>query len=94
VGKWQLRTWTKGTGAAVEPVGAGDRAPVPAQPGRLRALPPRGEWTAAPEGRDAPRGRHRTKLDARRRHASRYVDERAIERLEQLEADLLDSRGG
>jgi hypothetical protein len=94
VSKWQLRTWTKGTGASVEPVGAADRAPVPAQPGWPRALPPRGAWTAAPEGRDAPRGRHRTELDARRRRASRYVDERAIERLEQLETDLLDRGGG
>jgi hypothetical protein len=31
---------------------------------------------------------HRTALDARRRHARRYVDDDAIERLERLEQEL------
>jgi hypothetical protein len=89
VGKWQLRTWTKGTGAAVEPVGATDRAPAPARPGSPRALPPRGPWTAA-TARPAPAaGSHRTAAEARRRHARRFVSDEAIDRLEQLEADLL-----
>jgi len=88
--RWQLRTWTKGTGAAVEPAGATDAPPAPAPPGKPRALPPRAPWTAAAEGRGAPRGRHRTTLEARRRHARRFVSDDAIEQLEQLEADLLD----
>jgi hypothetical protein len=87
VGKWQLRTWTKGTGAAVEPVGAIDAAPVPARPGRPRALPPRGPWTA--DGGGAAAGSHRTAREARRRHARRYAGDEAIDRLEQLEAELL-----
>jgi hypothetical protein len=31
---------------------------------------------------------HRTALDARRRHARRYVDDEAIEQLERLEEEL------
>ena len=86
--RWQLRTWTKGTGAAVEPVGAADRPPAPARPGGLRPLPPRGPWTAhtAPDSR--PGQGHRTAVDARRRHARRVLDDAAIDRLEQLEAEL------
>ena len=90
MGKWQLRTWTKGTGAAVEPVGAADRPPAPAQPGRPRALPPRGPWTAASGAIEPAAGSHRTAAEARRRHARRFVSDAAIERLEELEADLLD----
>jgi hypothetical protein len=89
VGKWQLRTWTKGTGAAVEPVGAADRPPAPARPGSPRALPPRGPWTAETHGYAPAAGTHRTTAEARRRHARRFVSEAAIERLEELEADLL-----
>jgi hypothetical protein len=89
VGKWQLRTWTKGTGAAVEPAGAADRPPVPARPGRPRSLPPRGPWTAGIEGAEPAAGTHRTTAEARRRHARRYVSDAAIDRLEELEADLL-----
>jgi hypothetical protein len=89
VSRWQLRTWTKGTGAAVEPAGATDAPPVPTRPGRPRALPPRGPWTATSEARGAAAGRHRTTLEARRRHAQRFVSDDAIERLERLEADLL-----
>src|SRR5437773_12330863 len=80
VRKWQLRTWTKGTGAAVEPVGAPDAPPVRARPGTPRPLPPRGPWTtSAGRAPEAVRG-HRTAPDARRRHARRYVDDDAIDR--------------
>jgi hypothetical protein len=89
MGKWQLRTWTKGTGAAVEPVGAADRPPAPARPGRPRALPPRGPWTTDAGGPEPAAASHRTAAEARRRHARRFVSDEAIERLEELEADLL-----
>ncbi|HEY7259538.1 MAG TPA: hypothetical protein VH459_10730 [Gaiellales bacterium] len=89
MGKWQLRTWTKGTGAAVEPVGAADRPPAPARPGRPRALPPRGPWTPPTERIEPASGAHRTAAEARRRHARRFVSDAAIARLEELEADLL-----
>jgi hypothetical protein len=92
VSRWQLRTWTKGTGATVEPAGATDAPPAPARPGEPRALPPRGPWAANADGRAAPGGRHRTAAEARRRHARRFVSDAAIERLEQLEADLLGRR--
>jgi hypothetical protein len=92
VSRWQLRTWTKGTGAAVEPAGATDAVPAPARPGEPRALPPRGPWAAAAADRAAPAGRHRTAAEARRRHARRFVSDTAIERLEQLEADLRSRR--
>jgi hypothetical protein len=94
MGRWQLRTWTKGTGAAVEPAGATDHAPAPARPGRPRALPPRADWTAGADTRPAAAGSHRTALAARRRHAGRYASDEAIERLERLEADLLGRRTG
>ena len=89
MGKWQLRTWTKGTGAAVEPVGAADRPPAPARPGIPRALPPREPWTAETDRHETAAGSHRTAADARRRHARRFVSDDAIDRLEELEADLL-----
>jgi hypothetical protein len=89
VGKWQLRTWTKGTGAAVEPVGTVDASPAPARPGRPRALPPRGPWAAGGDSGAAAAGSHRTTHEARRRHARRYADDEAIARLEELEAELL-----
>jgi hypothetical protein len=76
----------------VEPVGAADRPPVPAQPGRPRALPPRAPWTEQ-TGRKVPAaGSHRTAAEARRRHARRFVSDAAIERLEELEAGLLAER--
>ncbi len=87
--RWQLRTWTKGTGAAVEPAGAADASPAPARPGRPRALPPRGPWAARSDRRAAAAGSHRTAREARRRHAARYAGDEAIERLEALEAELL-----
>jgi hypothetical protein len=89
VKRWQLRTWTKGTGAAVEPVGAADSPPSPARPGSPRVLPLRGPWIASPSRPAPPAAGHRTALAARRRHARRYADDEAIERLERLEADLL-----
>ena len=86
--RWQLRTWTKGTGAAVEPAGARDAPPAKARPGALRALPPRGPWAEGMGRPPASVQSHRTTLDARRRHARRYVDDEAIERLERLEEEL------
>jgi hypothetical protein len=35
--------------------------------------------------------RHRTEFDARRRHARRHLDERTLERLEELERQLADA---
>jgi hypothetical protein len=74
----------------VEPAGATDAPPAPARPGRPRALPPRGPWSAGSGGRQEPAGSHRTTLEARRRHARRFVSDEAIERLEQLEERLLE----
>jgi hypothetical protein len=93
VRKWQLRTWTKGTGAAVEPVGAPDTPPVRARPGTPRPLPPRGPWTTAASRGAEPVHGHRTALEARRRHARRYVDDDEISRLEQLEDELRRAAG-
>jgi hypothetical protein len=86
--RWQLRTWTKGTGAAVEPAGAPDGPRARARPGGLPALPPKRPWT--PGGSRAPAAlpRQRLERDVRRRHARGYLDEAALERLEALESEL------
>ncbi len=88
--RWQLRTWTKGTGATVEPAGAADRPRTPARPGGLTALPPKRPW--APGARRAPAALPdpRIEVDARRRHALGYLDRAALERLEALEDALTD----
>jgi hypothetical protein len=88
--RWQLRTWTKGTGATVEPEGAEDRPPVRARPGGLSQPLPTRPWAPAPA---APRtsarlAKHRVSSDARHRHALGYLDEATIKRLETLETDL------
>jgi hypothetical protein len=91
--RWQLRTWTKGTGAAVEPAGAPDRPRTRARPGGLTALPRKRPW--APAGRPAAPSLagQRVETDARRRHARGYLDETALDRLEALESDLAPDAG-
>src|SRR5436305_14409583 len=85
--RWQLRTWTKGTGAAVEPFGAEDAPRAPAQPGRLRPMPPKGR--ELPQAAGPPAGTHLTAPLARRKHALRYMDARTTAALEALEERLL-----
>jgi hypothetical protein len=86
--RWQLRTWTKGTGAAVEPAGAPDRPRTRARPGGLPALPPKRPWGAGASRPPAAPPRRRLDRDARRRHARGYLDEAALARLEALESAL------
>jgi hypothetical protein len=86
--RWQLRTWTKGTGAAVEPAGAPDRPRTRARPGGLTALPPRRPWAPGARRAAAALPSQRVEADARRRHALGYLDEAALERLEALESEL------
>ena len=89
--RWQLRTWTKGTGAAVEPEGADDRPPVRVRPGGLTALPPRRSWTARPGTQSGRLPEHHVAGRARRRHALGYLDAETLERLEALEVELDES---
>jgi hypothetical protein len=89
-GKWQLKTWTKGTGAAVEPVGSKDSFPVEPRPGGLTPLPPKRPW-APRRHRETRPAEHRTTQDARRRHALRNMDEGVIAQLEELERKLADA---
>ncbi|HEY2868644.1 MAG TPA: hypothetical protein VGJ11_04005 [Gaiellales bacterium] len=86
--RWQLRTWTKGTGASVEPAGAPDRPRTRARPGGLPALPPARPWAPGPRRASAPLPAQRVERDARHRHALGYLDEAALDRLEKLEAEL------
>jgi hypothetical protein len=86
--RWQLRTWTKGTGATVEPAGAPDRPRSRARPGGLPAMPPKRAW-APTTTRPKPRlPEPRIERRARQRHALGYLDAASLERLEQLEAEL------
>jgi hypothetical protein len=91
--RWQLRTWTKGTGASVEPAGAPDRPRTRARPGGLPALPAKRQWapTACHTAPALPG--QRVQKDARRRHALGYLDEAALDRLEALESDLDQAPG-
>jgi hypothetical protein len=89
-GTWQLKTWTKGTGAAVEPVGSSDSFPVEARPGGLTPMPPKRARAPRPSRTRA--GQHRTTAEARRRHALRHMDEGTVARLEELERTLGDRR--
>jgi hypothetical protein len=86
--RWQLRTWTKGTGASVEPAGVPDRPPTRARPGGLPKLPPKRPWTQSRRPRPASLPVQRVERDARHRHALGYLDEDALGRLEELEAKL------
>ena len=86
--RWQLRTWTKGTGASVEPAGAPDRPRTRARPGGLPALPPKRPWAPAPRRASMALPVQRVERDARHRHALGYLDQAALERLEELEAEL------
>ena len=72
----------------MEPVGALDRPPVRARPGRLEPLPPQQPWPAsAPRSTPGPPG-HRVSGAARRRHALGYLEPAVLERLEALETEL------
>ena len=82
--RWQLRTWTKGTGASVEPAGAPDRPRTRARPGGLPALPPKRPWAQRRRRGTAPLPVQRVERDARHRHALGYLDEAALVRLEEL----------
>jgi hypothetical protein len=88
-GTWQLKTWTKGTGAAVEPVGSSDSFPVEARPGGLTPMPPK-RVRAPRRHRGTRAGQHRTTAEARRRHALRHMDEETVAELEVLERTLAD----
>ena len=88
--RWQLRTWTKGTGATVEPVGAADRPRTRARPGGLTALPAKRPWAPSPRRAAKALPDPRIEGDARRRHALGYLDPAALERLEALEDALTD----
>jgi hypothetical protein len=87
--RWQLRTWTKGTGAVVEPRGARDAPPARAMPGGLTPLPPPGARRRGQH--DRPAGAHVTSDDAARRLAARHLSEETISALlalrERLAAD-------
>jgi len=86
--RWQLRTWTKGTGASVEPAGAPDRPRTRARPGGLPPLPPKRAWAPTPRRASMPLPAPRVEHAARRRHALGYLDREALERLEALEREL------
>jgi hypothetical protein len=90
--RWQLRTWTKGTGATVEPEGADDRPRGRARPGGLSSPLPTQPWQGGPAAPrlQSRRPKHRVSSDARHRHARGYLDEATISRLEALEAELAD----
>jgi hypothetical protein len=88
-GTWQLKTWTKGTGAAVEPVGSSDSFPVEARPGGLTPMPPK-RVRAPLRHRGTRAGQHRTTAEARRRHALRHMDEETVAELEVPERTLAD----
>lgn len=90
--KWQLRTWTKGTGATVEPVGSGDALEGRARPGGLTPLPPRRPWSERSRRRQSVPQEHVTTGAARRRHALRHMDEAVVAKLEKLEAELAGTR--
>ena len=86
--RWQLRTWTKGTGAIVEPAGAADRPLTRARPGGLTRHPPKRPWSiTAPRPKSRP-PKPRLSGEARRRHALGYLDTASLERLEELETEL------
>jgi hypothetical protein len=87
--RWQLRTWTKGTGATVEPEGAQDGPRGRARPGGLsRPLPTRPFAGAPRSRRQQTLPDHRVSGGARHRHALGYLDEATVERLERLESHL------
>jgi hypothetical protein len=89
--RWQLRTWTKGTGAAVEPEGADDRPPIRARPGGLDALPPRRPWPTRDGALSGRLPEPHVAQRSRRRRALGYLDAETLERLEALETQLDDS---
>jgi hypothetical protein len=91
--RWQLKTWTKGTGATVEPVGAADRPPARARPGGLTSLPPKRPWAPAPPRSRESLPKPRVSSVARHRHALGYLDAESVERLETLENEVLQATG-
>ena len=90
--QWQLRTWTKGTGATVEPTGAPDRPVARARPGGLTHHPPKRPWASTAPHPKPRLPKPRVSGEARRRHALGYLDTASLDRLEELEAALEPSR--
>jgi hypothetical protein len=86
--RWQLRTWTKGTGATVEPAGATDRPLTRARPGGLTRHPPKRPWAATVPRPASRLPKPRVSDEARRRRARGYLDPASLERLEELETEL------
>lgn len=86
--RWQLKTWTKGTGATVEPAGATDRPLTRARPGGLTRHPPKRPWAATVPRPASPLPKPRVSGEARRRHALGYLDTASLDRLEKLETAL------
>jgi hypothetical protein len=86
--KWRLTTWTKGTGAFIEPLDGDGKPEGKARPGGLAPSRPRHAWTPRGTRKDASPGEHRTEPDARRRHALRHLDDETLDRLEELERRL------
>jgi hypothetical protein len=89
--KWRLTTWTKGTGAFIEPLDQDGKPQATARPGGLAPTQRRGAWNPRRTRADAPTEEHRTAPDARRRHALRHMDGDTVDRLEELERRLSDS---
>ncbi|MGZ4313651.1 MAG: hypothetical protein ACXVR1_16255 [Solirubrobacteraceae bacterium] len=89
---WTLRTWTKGTGAFVEPLDPSGQPTGKARPGGF-VQAPRRPWNRSRTWVEARVDRHRTDSDARRRHARRHMDEPTVERLEELERQLANASG-
>jgi hypothetical protein len=89
--KWRLTTWTKGTGAFIEPLDPEGKPEATARPGGLEPAKRRTAWTSRPTRPDSSTDEHRTAPDARRRHALRHLDGDTLDRLEELERRLSGS---
>jgi hypothetical protein len=83
--KWRLTTWTKGTGAFIEPLEDDGKSQAQARPGGLDPARRHGPWSPGRTRPDGHTGEHRTEPDARRRHALRHLDDETLDKLEDLE---------
>jgi hypothetical protein len=86
--KWRLTTWTKGTGAFIEPLDGEDRPKARARPGGLAPSRRTGSFSVHASRPDLQTDEHRTEPDARRRHALRHLDAETLDKLESLERAL------
>jgi hypothetical protein len=89
--KWRLTTWTKGTGAFVEPLDQDGKPEATARPGGLAPTRRSGAWNPGRTRPDSPTQEHRTEPDARRRRALRHMDGDTVDKLEELERRLSGS---